>query len=529
MSTTLLPTSTMNPPSTQTQTQMQTQTHLVQGQAALLPSIILEKIFFFVEPRPFGVVTRLPIHRHRLTQVCRSWRDVALERNGLWTTIDVHTDCTSIRQLTKGVGLVETLLARTGAILPLDVTVSGNPWSTSWPYPSTTTTKSGPYDTATPHERVQLTAAAMYRYMRLLAPVRHRLRTLSLSFGFDRPAELEAPLPGTWPWNLDDMRALESLYVTYPTVGSRREAGTIDVSACSDRLRRCDITGCMKVCLTEGVVLSALTYLRFDLYGSRDNALVASWYNVLRRTPALTGLVVVVREDLDWDPHHHSGPGAFTPIALPRLTSLRVRYTEDMEEQNSAAPYQFLNALQCPLLQALAIICEYRDAADARGEFLMHDTALSGLLFPFLRDNGGMLEELEIGDDVFNEHELAWALVRCTRLRHLHFRSVRFASNSELLKLLHLECQSQLGDTGPYCPNLEYLMVTECHLPPTIKTADIVEMIVGRHTKEGSKLKYFDFDYCDLDGFDEDPTIRAIRDEQTKKWEEEQEEMNQNA
>lgn len=173
---------------------MQTQTHLVQGQAALLPSIILEKIFFFVEPHLLGAKARLPIHRHKLTQVCQSWREVALDRNGLWTTIDVRTDCTSIGQLAKGVGLVETLLTRTGGVLPLDVTVFGNPWSTNWPYPppptTTAATKSGPYDTECPHERVRLAAGSMYRYMRLLAPVRHRLRTLSLSFGFDRPAEL---------------------------------------------------------------------------------------------------------------------------------------------------------------------------------------------------------------------------------------------------------------------------------------------------------------------------------------------------
>lgn len=519
-----LPPMSTSPPPPPPQTQMQTQTHLVQGQAALLPSIILEKIFFFVEPHLLGAKARLPIHRHKLTQVCQSWREVALDRNGLWTTIDVRTDCTSIGQLAKGVGLVETLLTRTGGVLPLDVTVFGNPWSTSWPYPppTTTATKSGPYDTESPHERVRLAAGSMYRYMRLLAPVRHRLRTLSLSFGFDRPAELAAPLPGSWPWNLDDMRALETLYVTYPTIGARREAGTIDVSACSDRLRRCDITGCMRVRLTEGVVLSALTYLRFDLYGSHDDALVASWYDILRRTPVLTGLVVVIREDLDWDPTHHSSPGAFAPIALPRLASLRVRYTEDVEERNHAAPYQFLRALRCPRLQALGITCEYRDAADARGEFLMHDVALSGTLYPFLRDNGGALEELEIGDDVFYEHELACALVRCTRLRHLHFRGVRFASDSKLLKLLHLERQSHLGEAaGPYCPNLEYLMVTECQLPPTIKTVDVVDMIVGRQKKEGSKLKYFDFDCCGLDGFDEDPRIVAIRDEQTEKWEEE--------
>lgn len=67
--------------------------------------------------------------------------------------------------------------------------------------------------------------------------------------------------------------------------------------------------------------------------------------------------------------------------------------------------------------------------------------------------------------------------------------------NSELLKVLDRE--SILEDSqvhgedvvGPYFPVLEYLTVANCYIPASIKTSDLIDMVAGRRSKEGSKME----------------------------------------
>lgn len=272
--------------------------------------------------------------------------------------------------------------------------------------------------------------------------------------------------------------------------------------------------------LRERLVLSSLTTLQYNPIGNYDNALFACFYNVLRRMPALTSLSITIREDLDWDPRNYSQqPGVFTHIDLPQLERLQVLYSYVVELTDHEAPYQFLDGLQCPQVKELQILCSYDDAPNSRPE--LSSLPIEDLLgpIPFLLTNGRMLERLVIGDDVFYEPELARALVHCTNLRYLHFRSVRFADNSQLLNELYLPRPSRLvvggtvfGDDVPraYCLNLECLKVTGCYLP-FIDTADVVKMIVGMQARVGSRLEFFEFNDCNLDGFDKDPRILAIR------------------
>lgn len=138
---------------------------------------------------------------------------------------------------------------------------------------------------------------------------------------------------------------------------------------------------------------------------------------------------------------------------------------------------------------------------------------------PFLLTNGRMLERLVVGEDVFYEPELSRSLVHCTNLRYLHFRSVHFADNSQLLKELYVPHPSRLvvgGTVFGYdvpracCLNIECLKVTGCYLP-FIDTTDVVNMIVCMRARVGSRLEFFEFSDCNLHGFDWLPRILAIR------------------
>lgn len=477
-----------------------------QARAAILAGEILEIIFFFIHPYPGEHGARLPSHLCSVTQVCSHWRNVALGRHRLWTSIEVVTDAMSMKQLDQGTRLLETILSRIGPILPLDITVIADPHyvrlASRRPYPK--------YDSAEVRlTRKMLTAASMYRYMSLIKPIRHRLRHLDLSFPIDKPCALGEPLPGTWPWRLDNMPELEFLSILYPSVGDEGEIGVIDLSACSAQIKECHFVGCLKICVAEGLVLKNLVNIEVDLFGSHDGVLVTSLYDVLQKTPGLKKLSVTTRAGLDWS-HRHNQP--CSSIHLPQLEKLQVIYPMEME-WSPVLPYLFLNDLRCKGLRDLKISCEYYDAPGARGEFQMQTSNIG--LFRFLYDNGGKLEQLVIGADLFYEYELKVALVRCRNLRCLHFNGVRFAEDSDLLKVLHLPFSPDGGSSSlvhvPYCPRLESLKVTNCHIPLAIKKTDVMDMIVGRLEKEGSRLKYFEFARCNLEDVCKDPRIQTLR------------------
>lgn len=93
------------------------------------------------------------------------------------------------------------------------------------------------------------------------------------------------------------MPELEHLTLTYPRAADSREAGIVELTACSARIRMCELPGALKAGLREGLVVSL----------QRPTAHAAP-----------KSLSVTIREAFDWDPRNYSQqPGAFTHIHLP--------------------------------------------------------------------------------------------------------------------------------------------------------------------------------------------------------------------
>lgn len=463
---------------------------------------------------PHEVSTALSVLKYapgNVPQVCRPWRRVALGRHKLWTSVEIVADVRSVGRLEKGVKLVETFISRNGLVLPLDVTVFADAVCVQ------SVSQGESDETEYLPDNFRLAVTSMHQYiMGLIIPVRHRVRHLELflpSFlPSDSPRVIHAPIPGACPWTLNKMPSLESLVVAYQPIGSSSEAGTIVLSACSTRIRKCSIYGCIKDCRAEGLVLENLVYLSFDLVGSHDSTLVASWHDILRRTTRLIELAVVICEGLDWT-HRPIQPRGLS-IHLPHLHTLHVHYPAAVEDQSPLAPYRFLEGLHCPLLKNLALLCTYPDAP------ILHDPFDADIAsfepYQSLHEHGVRLERLVIRHDLFYENELHFALTLCTNLRALHFYGMRSADDSEILKVLHLQYVTEdLDEHGyaPYCPQLRCLRVTNYYIPPTTTTTGVVDMIVGLCAREGPRLDYFEFERCNLKGFNEDPRILAIRDE----------------
>lgn len=255
------------------------QPHHLQGRAANLSLEILrvELIFLYAQPSPdeedpmgFALLHAL----HNVSQVCQSWRIVALGRHGMWTNIRVITYFNTEEKHAKDHDMVETYyLSRSGCVLPLDVDlVVGPRYSSPEEMPM-------PVESETLRSQ-RLGAASMNQYMHLLMPVRHRLRRLFLKLLIDDPGALEAPLPGAQTWKLDNMPELELLCVTFPTTNKSSEAGTIHLSACSERLCECYLSGCLKVSLADGMELLNLTTFSYDFARNHNNMLVASWFSI---------------------------------------------------------------------------------------------------------------------------------------------------------------------------------------------------------------------------------------------------------
>lgn len=222
-------------------------------------------------------------------------------------------------------------------------------------------------------------------------------------------------------------------------------------------------------------------------------------------------MIVLITEGIDWNLKSYS---AFY-IQLPMLEQLQVSFPQVVEEQDPSSPYDFIDGLWCPKLKELEIKCIYEEEPKARMKFnVNHDHTA---FHHFLKNHCRVLEHLTIGYDLEYEYELGSAMVHCTNLRYLCFRGIRFAESSELLRVLHLERlleDSQMhGEdvSGPYCPRLELLLVTDCFISPTIKTTDVADIVVDLLGREEARLKYFEVNGCDvLDGVNEDPRIQAI-------------------
>lgn len=481
--------------------------HQFQGPAYLAPDI-LERIFFHARPGPYEVSTALSVLRFapgNVSQVCRSWRYVALGRMKLWTSVKIVTDVGSVGRLEKGVRLVEEYILRSGPILPLDITVNGCKKSA---------VERDVNGTGGSRINMGLAVTSMHQYMRLIQPVRDRLRHLELRIPMSvtEPSVLQDKLR---PWTLENMPNLEHLALTYPPIRNSSEAGTIDLSACSTRIRKCHISGCFKVRIAEGLRLENLAYLHFDLAGCRDSALVANWYDILRRTTRLQKLAVVIRNGLDWT-HHPIQPHEFS-VKLLHLHTLHVRFTVGVEAQSPMSPHTFLDGLYCPKLKNLELICSYSNAPSARDPF---ERAFDGYGFAFvgykpydfLEEHGDGLERLVIGHDLYYEQDFENALMRCPNLRALQFRGMRFAEDSEIFMVLNYYASGELNEDncGQFCTRLEYLTVTNCHIPPSTDKTLLVDMIVNLRAHE-QKLEYFAIEGCNLEGFNEDPRILAVR------------------
>lgn len=475
--------------------------HHLPGPAAFLSPDVLETVFMFAAASNSDDDDKLPLLRRapiNVSHVNRHWRWFSLGRNGLWTTFkSIITTELDMRHAARDITRFETFLSRSGSVLPLKISILFNPIA-DWEPETETEDVSTIWNMA---------AYSMCRYMSLIMPVRHRLRTARLLFRLEGP---ESAPSGVWPWNLDNMSELEHLVAGYPFIGEDDDPGIIDLSACSERIRTCDISGCLEIRIAKELNLSNLEVLKIDIPGHCSNieTLARSWYNALGRMPKLSHLSVVIHDGLNWDLHLDFS------IDLPKLEELRVRFTTEVEDQSPESPYEFLNNLSCPNLKNLKINCDYIETPEERNGFCLRIESIG--LYQFLRDNGGELESLVIGYDLFFESELLNALVRCTNLRQLQFRDMLFAEDSELLKVLHLERRLQEGVLHdediprPYCPELECLEVSRCYIPDTIQASDIVDMIVGRREKEGSKFKYFELEGCNLEGLGENPRIRAI-------------------
>lgn len=183
------------------------------------------------------------------SKVNHHWRAVSLGRHGFWSTtkasigagFDTH----------KAQRLLEVFISRSGPVLPLDIAICMNQ-----------STIRGRTDA----EKHWVAETSMCRNLWLIAPRHRRWRNIHLNYMTDSP---HTHTPGVWPWFFNDMPMLEQLQITYPATCKSKDIGIVDLSA-SERLRSCHISGYVRVQLNEGLTLSSLEHLQFDVVGMRS-------------------------------------------------------------------------------------------------------------------------------------------------------------------------------------------------------------------------------------------------------------------
>lgn len=460
----------------------------------LMPDV-LEYIFVLALPN-LDETHKLCTAPTNVSQVNKHWRSVALLSPRLWSTLLVETD--RLSDLTRRLPLFTLFLDRrdAGGISkrPLDFSI------VSHPVEFVKKMSSGRWCMkAEVREEVRAEGVSTVEgYLDLLLPRRSNWRNARIALS------TMAPGSGTgskhWPWQLDDLKAIELFYLSYPPVenGLPGEPAVVDFSA-SDRLQKACIRGHVDVRLREGIKLENLVFLRLDLIGTHDYSRADSrWYHFLQHAPNLETINVSLCR---------GGPFALrsVPVTLLRLKWLVVI---NYGPESCMPMFAFLTSIRCPELRCLEIVSRIRRPSVV----IPWDIWTPFGLTLFFQQSACPLLNLSIDSSVMDDDDLTSALRYVPTLRHLKVRHVRFLENALLIPYLALDYHAnRLSDPEDRrCPGLETLVFRSCEFSGQDCKA-VVDMVDNRWRAKGSKLCYFEFSDCNLAGFDEHPTITEMR------------------
>lgn len=462
--------------------------------AALLMPDVLEYIFFFALPY-LDETHKLSTAPTNASQVNRHWRAVALSSRRLWSTLLVETDRLPI--LTRYLSLFSLFLnRRDGEAIskrPLDFSI------VSHPVEFVKKMSNGRWNMRVDvGEEVRAEGVStVERYLDLLLPRRSTWRNARIALSTMAPKSIAGSTH--WPWRLDDLKAIELFYLSYPPVenGLPGEPAIVDFSA-SALLQKACIRGHVDIHLSEGIKLENLVYLRLDLIGMHEYSRAdAKWYHFLQHAPNLETLNVSLCR---------GGPFALlsAPVTLPRLRWLVVT---NYGPESCMPMFAFLASIRCPELRCLEIVSRIRRPSVV----IPWDIWTPFGLTLFFQQSGCRLLNLSIDSSIIDDNDLTSALRHVPTLRHLKIRRVRFPENALFIPYLALDYAGFLGDPEDRrCPDLETLVFRSCELIGK-DCETVVGMASNRWHTSGSKLCYFEFSDCGLEGFDEHPTITGIR------------------
>lgn len=459
--------------------------------ASFLVPDALVRIFYFAIPDSNDTHT-LRTAPTNISQVNTHWRSVALSSRRLWSTLTLNTDRLSL--FARCLSHFALFLSRCGpnVKLPLDISI------TCHPIEFVNKSMNGWSLKTDVCEEIKLEGLRTVEgFFELLLPRRSSWRNVLLSLSMMHLQSSEKPRH--WPLCIDNLSAIEMFFLSFPpmahwTVG---EPALIDFSS-STRLEKAWIRGHVKVRLDEGVKLENLVFLQLDLIGEHTYYPAdADWYHLLTHAPNLATLNLSLCR---------GGPLAFLlePDTLPRLRTLNIL---NRGPEHFMPVFSFLSSIVCPSLRSLEITT--RIPCDHSVRALATDAWNPLGLSLFFKQSACPLVYLAIDAHVIDDTDLTSALAFIPSLRHLKIRHAQFPADALLVPSLALD-SIMLGEELR-CPELETLVFKSCKFGnPDCKL--MVEMINYRWYAEGSKLRCFDFNDCNLNGFDEDPLIKEIRD-----------------
>lgn len=470
---------------------LSTDTDQKSSTASFLIPDALERIFYFAKPDS-NDTHNLRTAPTNISQVNTHWRSVALSTRRLWSTLTLNTDRLSI--FARHMSHFELFLSRCGpnVKLPLDISI------TCHPIEFVNKSMSGWSLKTDVCEEVKLEGLrTVERFFELLLPRRSSWRNVLLSLSM---MHLQSSAkPRHWPLCIDNLRAIEMFFLSFPpmahwTVG---EPALIDFSS-STGLEKAWIRGHVKVHLSDGVNLEKLVFLQLDLIGEHAYYPADSgWYHLLTHAPNLATLNLSLCR---------GGPLVFLlePITLPRLRTLNIL---NRGPEHFMPVFSFLSSIVCPSLRNLEITTRIPRSYGVRA--LATDTWNPLGLSLFFKQSACPLVYLAIDAHIIDDADLTSALAFIPTLRHLKIRNAQFPADALLVPSLALD-SIELGEELR-CPELETLVFKSCKFGnPDCKL--MVKMINYRWYTEGSRLRCFDFNDCNLNGFDEDPLIKEIRD-----------------